>query len=338
MKQKITYYADENLQHIISRWTTYLKDEHGYSEHTVDAYARDLSFFLSFFDTSGKKRKKEETLSAQFGSPLTLGDLEQMQIHDFRAYISSKKCQNLEKTSLARRLSSLRNFFHWLEKKKLLHNSAVSVLSSPKKPHRLPRALNVKQTFELLGHKSATDTKDWIYLRDVAVFTLLYGCGLRISEAVGLNIGDFDNDDFLRIKGKGKKERIVPLLPQVIAAVNEYIENCPYPLKKEHSDPVFVGARGERINPRIIERQMAKICAELDFPPQITPHALRHSFATHLLANGVNLRSIQELLGHSSLSTTQLYTEVEISKLNAEYQKANLLGSASSQKERPQPK
>lgn len=338
MKRKITYYADENLRHIIGLWTTHLKDEHGYSEHTVDAYARDLSFFLSFFDTSGAGRGKSASEFAQFGAPLTLCDLERMQVHDFRAYISSKKCQNLEKNSLARRLSSLRNFYHWLEKKKFLHNSAISVLSSPKKPHRLPRALNVKQTFDLLDYKPAVGTEEWIHLRDVAVFTLLYGCGLRISEAVALNIGDFDNDDFLRIKGKGKKERIVPLLPQVIAAVNEYIEKCPYPLKKGRNDPVFVGARGERINPRVIERQMSKICARLDFPPQITPHALRHSYATHLLANGINLRSIQELLGHSSLSTTQIYTEVEISRLNKEYKKADLLGSVSSQKEPLPPK
>lgn len=322
MKSEITYYADEELQRIIRRWITYLKDERRYSEHTADAYARDLSFFLSFFENPAGNRKK---CPVALRPPLTLQDLEKMPVGDFRNCLASKKCRTLEKTSLARKLSSLRSFFRWLEKNRLLHNPAVSILSSPKKPHRLPHALNVEQTFKLLDFTSKSDTKRWIHLRDVAVFTLLYGCGLRISEAVALNAGDFDNGDFLRIKGKGNKERIVPLLPQVIEAVNNYVEACPYTLTGH--DAVFLGARGERINPRIIERQMEKICENLGFPPHITPHSLRHSFATHLLANGLNLRSVQELLGHAKLSTTQLYTEVEISGLKREYDKARLLES-----------
>lgn len=318
MKQEITYYADKELQNNIRQWIIWLENERCYSTHTVDAYARDISSFLAFFQNSAV-----QNIVGQ--QPVTLHDLGNMKISDFRAYIASDKCQHLNKSSLSRKLSSLRCFFHWMEEKKLLHNPAVTILSSPKKPHRLPHALDVKQTFRLINNKPAATSERWIYLRDMAIFTLLYGCGLRISEAVAVNISDFDNGDFLRIKGKGRKERIVPLLPKVIEAVNEYLDACPYTKKQSPDDAVFLGARGERINPRIIERQMEKICAELNLPHNITPHSLRHSYATHLLANGIDLRSIQELLGHASLSTTQIYTEVEISKLNQEYQKAKLL-------------
>lgn len=322
MKQQIIYYADQTLKDNINRWIVWLRKERRYSEHTVDAYARDVSAFLSFFETADLSFAEYNASGDALHPPATLCALQQMQISDFRAYIASDKCRHLDKSSQARHLSSLRNFFHWLEEQKLLHNPAISVLSSPKKPQRLPHALDIKQTFELIEKKCSKTEKTWIYKRDMAIFTLLYGCGLRISEAVSLNIGDFDNGDFLRIKGKGKKERIVPLLPKVIEAVNSYLDDCPY--TQTHGNAVFVGARGERINPRIIERQMEKICLQLNLPPHTTPHSLRHSYATHLLANGLNLRSIQELLGHSTLSTTQLYTEVEISKLSSEYEKANL--------------
>ena len=151
------------------------------------------------------------------------------------------------------------------------------------------------------------------------MFTLLYGCGLRISEALSLNIGDISNENYLRIKGKGNKERIVPLLPEVVDSINDYLSKCPY--KMRTGEPLFVGARGERLLPRIVQRQMKKIRTYLGLPDSITPHALRHSFATHLLANGTDLRSLQELLGHASLSTTQRYTDVSIEKMTEEYQK-----------------
>lgn len=306
MKMEIKYNVDHILHEVVKDWLQWLKNERRYSEHTVDAYARDLSQFFDFFET-----------------PQTIGSLSKMQISDFRRYISSRHCQLISKTSLTRKLSSIRNFFHWLNRKGIVQNSAVSILSSPKKDKVLPRALEIQQAKDLIEEAPNFEKENWQQLRDIAIFTLLYGCGLRISEAVNTNIGDFDNRDFLRIKGKGNKERIVPILPIVTRSINAYLEACPY--SHNHGDPIFLGARGERISPRIIERQMEKIRNYMGLPSNLTPHSLRHSFATHLLANGTDLRSIQELLGHASLSTTQRYTEVEISKLQTEYDQAKLL-------------
>lgn len=303
---EIKYNVDHILHEVVKDWLQWLKNERRYSEHTVDAYARDLSQFFDFFET-----------------PQTIGSLSKMQISDFRRYISSRHCQLISKTSLTRKLSSIRNFFHWLNRKGIVQNSAVSILSSPKKDKVLPRALEIQQAKDLIEEAPNFEKENWQQLRDIAIFTLLYGCGLRISEAVNTNIGDFDNRDFLRIKGKGNKERIVPILPIVTRSINAYLEACPY--SHNHGDPIFLGARGERISPRIIERQMEKIRNYMGLPSNLTPHSLRHSFATHLLANGTDLRSIQELLGHASLSTTQRYTEVEISKLQTEYDQAKLL-------------
>ncbi len=306
MKMEIKYNVDHILHEVVKDWLQWLKNERRYSEHTVDAYARDLSQFFDFFET-----------------PQTIGSLSKMQISDFRRYISSRHCQLISKTSLTRKLSSIRNFFHWLNRKGIVQNSAVSILSSPKKDKVLPRALEIQQAKDLIEEAPNFEKENWQQLRDIAIFTLLYGCGLRISEAVNTNIGDFDNRDFLRIKGKGNKERIVPILPIVTRSINAYLEACPY--SHNHGDPIFLGARGERISPRIIERQMEKIRNYMGLPSNLTPHSLRHSFAPHLLANGTDLRSIQELLGHASLSTTQRYTEVEISKLQTEYDQAKLL-------------
>ncbi len=303
-KEEITFFADSQLLEYIKKWQGWLLNERKYSLHTTDAYSRDLSQFLSFFPKTS-----------------TLSSLQNLPISEFRRFISAHK--NLNKTSLCRKLSSIRNFFNWLDKKGIIHNASVSILNSPKKNKILPRALDINQTFDLLDETPNFSDENWLKLRDIAIFTLLYGCGLRISEAINTNIGDFDNKDFLRIKGKGNKERIVPLLPIVNQAIDKYLDACPY--KQPQGEAVFLGVRGERISPRVIERQMEKIRNYMGLPKNITPHSLRHSFATHLLAAGTDLRSIQELLGHSSLSTTQRYTEVEISHLQEEYQKADLL-------------
>ena len=302
--KNFTFYADSELLKYIEQWQNWLSNERKYSLHTVNAYARDLSQFLSFFPLAA-----------------TLSNLQTLPISEFRRFISAHK--SLNETSLCRKISSIRNFFNWLDHKGIIHNPAISILNSPKKSKHLPRALDIHQALDLISETPNFEDENWIKLRDTAIFTLLYGCGLRISEAVNTNIGDFDNKDFLIIKGKGNKERIVPLLPIVNQAINSYLEACPY--KQQQGEALFLGARGERISPRIIQRQMEKIRNYMGLPQNITPHALRHSFATHLLAAGTDLRSIQELLGHSSLSTTQRYTEVEISHLQEEYQKADLL-------------
>lgn len=302
MKSEIRYNAEPEVLKIIQSWQNWLKDERRYCPHTLDAYFRDLADFLAFFT-----------------SPMSLNKLEKMDVREFRSYISHCAARFLNKASSARHISTLKNFFKYLESHKILKNTAISVISSPKRPKILPKALEVDQTFSVLEESLYMEKKSWQGLRDVAIFTVLYGCGLRISEALSLNVGDINSNEFVRIRGKGNKERIVPVLPQVKAAIDAYMADCPY--KLDMSQPLFLGARGERLVPRIIQRQMQKVRAYLGLPDTLTPHALRHSFATHLLAQGTDLRSIQELLGHASLATTQRYTDVNIEKLKTEYAK-----------------
>lgn len=312
MKSEIKFNAARDVLDCVNKWRGWLKNERRYSEHTLDAYARDLAEFFAFFD-----------------KPLNLAKLGKLDVRDFRAYLAARAAKHLEKSSIAREISAVKNFFKWLDRSNIVKNSAISVISSPRKPKILPKALDIDETFDVLKNASALqNTKNpddayWMSLRDKAVFILLYGCGLRISEALNLNCGDLDNKDFMRIVGKGQKTRIVPLLPAVIEAVEAYKQECPYKMKK--GEALFLGARGERLSPRIIQRRLEKIRAELGLPNTVTPHALRHSFATHLLAEGTDLRSIQELLGHASLTTTQRYTDVEIEHLHKEYEKADLL-------------
>ena len=181
--------------------------------------------------------------------------------------------------------------------------------------------MDVHTTFDIIDYAQKNCSEPWLGVRDAAIFTLLYGCGLRISEALNLNTEDINSSDFLKIHGKGNKDRYVPLLPIIIERIEKYKKCCPYRL--EAGKALFVGAKGERVKPRIIQRKLQKIRQELGLPENITPHTLRHSFATHLLADGSDLRSIQELLGHASLSTTQLYTKVNMAEINNIYAAAH---------------
>ena len=310
MKEQITYKASDEIQKAIKNWITWLKSEKMYSEHTVDAYARDLSFFFLF-------------LEDYIGTTPQINDLQKIDIRTFRAFINNLSSRHLSKTSIARRISTIKNFFKWLNRKHIVDNTSITIISSPKKDKILPKSLDVNQTLNLLEVASDYAKEEWQGLRDVAILTILYGCGLRISEALALNVGDINHNDFLKIRGKGNKDRIVPILPVIKDKIDAYLTACPY--NQKVGDPLFLGARGERISPRIVQRTLEKIRLSLGLPDNLTPHALRHSFATHLLAEGTDLRSIQELLGHSSLSTTQRYTNVEIEHLKKEYQKANPL-------------
>ena len=306
MKQEITYETDSHMLGLIKKWQDWLSGTRRYSVHTLDAYSRDLSEFISFAAQQNEHR-------------LTLDDFQNLDIRTFRAFLSRQAHRNLEKSSIARELSALKNFFKWLNRNNYLENSTLSIVSSPRQPKILPRALDVAETIDFLDEAKNFGKTPWQGLRDTAVFMLLYGCDLRISEALGLNIGDINGENYLRIKGKGNKERIVPLLPAVTDAIDAYLQACPYKMRR--GEPLFLGARGERLLPRIVQRQMQKIRAYMGFPDTITPHALRHSFATHLLAEGTDLRSIQELLGHASLITTQRYTDVDLEKIKQEYRK-----------------
>ncbi len=308
MKQEIRYQASAEVVSFIHRWQSWLKDERRYSLHTLDAYSRDLSVFFDFLKDYLKRAAERQ-------------DLASLDVHGFRAFLSARAARHIDKNSLAREISTLRNFFKWLNRSKILKNEDISVIVNPRRPKILPKALDVTQIFNLL--KKSEKNQDWQGLRDTAIFTILYGCGLRISEALALNVGDITHNDFLRVKGKGNKERIVPLLPLVKENISAYLAACPY--KLTNGEPLFLGARGDRISPRIIQRNLEKLRRELGLPDTVTPHALRHSFATHLLAEGTDLRSIQELLGHASLSTTQRYTDVQIETLQKEYLKAHPL-------------
>lgn len=313
MKSEIRYKAANEVKKLIAQWQSWLLNERRYSVHTLDAYSRDLSDFFEF-------------THIHLGKEVGIADLGAMEVRDFRAYLSFRASRHLEKSSLARELSALKNFYKWMSRHDITKNPALAVIGSPRRNKVLPKALEIDDTFNVIDVAKNVATNSWQGLRDTAIFTLLYGCGLRISEALSLNVGDIGNNDFMRIKGKGNKERIVPLLPIVVENIKKYLAECPYQLQP--GEPLFLGARGDRLVPRIVQRQMQKIRAYLGLPDNLTPHALRHSFATHLLAEGTDLRSIQELLGHASLTTTQRYTDVQIEALHKEYDKAGLLNSS----------
>lgn len=316
MKTEIKFYADTILSEVIRSWRQWLINERHYSGHTADAYARDMALFTTFL--AGQEDICPEKI-------VTLKIIKKLNIRGFRRFISDRSAHAREKSSIARELSSIRNFYHWLERQELAKNPAVSLLSSPKKDKVLPKAIGVKETLKLIDESGKNQKENWQALRDQAIFSLLYGCGLRISEALAITTADLKNDGLLLVRGKGNKDRIVPLLDIVVKRIEEYKEACPYHIYED--EPLFLGVRGGTLNPRMVQREMEKMRNMLHLPGNLTPHSLRHSFATHLLAEGTDLRSIQELLGHASLSTTQRYTEVEIATLQKEYNQADLLGS-----------
>lgn len=309
-------FTDKELIKTINNWIDYLEFEKGYSDHTISSYQRDLKFFLNFI----REYKKEDE------KKLSLNDLSNLDTMDFRAYLSDRKNNNKTSSSIARNLSTIKTFYKFLSNNKLCKNAAITAIKSPKKPRKLSKAIEFVDVEKILDkfdvvYDDEKGERLWQAKRDKAFFTLIYGCGFRISEALSLNVGDVKNTDTIKIKGKGNKERIVPLLDFVEKIINDYIKACPYNLKQE--DSLFVGARGDRLTARVAQRDMKKVREYLMLPEYVTPHSLRHSFATHLLSNGVDLRTLQELLGHASLSTTQIYTKVNIEKLMKTYNKTH---------------
>ena len=307
MKKAISFNVEKDLLNIIEKWQNWLENEKRCSKHTMDAYYRDLSFFFEFLAEYKNKLANKNTLS-------------NLKIRDMRAYLSHRISKHISRTSNARAISSVKSFFRWLENEEIIKNSAVISFSPPKIPKSIPKAVDEEIAVDILEEIKNFAKKSWLGKRDVAIFTLIYGCGLRISEALSLTKSDLTNGEFITIKGKGNKERLVPLLPIITEKIEDYLSACPYKVKND--EELFLGARGEVVNPGVIQRQLRKLRAYLNLPDSVTPHALRHSFATHLLAAGGDLRTIQELLGHSSLSTTQRYTEVDIEKIRQEHSKA----------------
>ncbi len=291
----------------VTSWISWLGSERRSSANTLAAYERDIASFLSF-------------LTAHLGKEPGLADLQALRAADVRAYLAHRRGDGLQSTSLARALSAVRGYFRFLGKRGLVSNPAVTGIQSPKLPRAVPKPLTIEGAGEALV-AAAESAEEWIGLRDVAILTLLYGCGLRISEGLGLRRQQAPFGSSLVITGKGNKQRLVPVLPAVRAAVDAYIAACPFDLAPD--GPLFVGARGKQLQAAIVQRRMQTLRRALNLPETATPHALRHSFATHLLAAGGDLRTIQELLGHASLSTTQRYTEVDAEHLRAVYDKAH---------------
>jgi len=299
----------DDLRQSADAWLAFLRYERGYAEKTLQAYDRDLRQFFAF-------------LKGHLGHSPCLADLARLEAKTFRAFMAARRRNGSVSRSLARTMSALRQYFRWLEAREIIKNRAVLQLALPKIPHSVPKPLNVENAAAVVEHGMETEL-DWVAARDVAVLLLLYGSGLRIAEALGIKAKDAPTGDrdMLRIVGKGNKERLVPVLPIVGNAVARYLALCPYTLGPD--DALFRGAKGGPLSPRLIQLAMERLRFALGLPATATPHALRHSFATHLLSAGGDLRQIQELLGHASLSTTQAYTEVDRERLLAVYDAAH---------------
>ncbi len=274
---------------LIQSYLDYLKNQRGYSDHTILAYQNDLADFAAFLK-----------------GELSITLLEKQTLSDFRAWLAQRLEEGKSARSNARALSSLRGFYKFLE----CENTAILRVRSPKQPKPLPKPVSAKQSLEAMQEISQLQSEQWLGLRDEALLALLYGCGLRISEALSLKRGEVSaNVEWLRIEGKGKKERLVPLLPVVREAILAYETTIPYSGDKDSE--LFLGKQGKPLQAPVFRRQLQKLRGYIGLPESATPHAFRHSFATHLLAEGADLRSIQELLGHASLAATQHYTAVD---------------------------
>ncbi len=277
----------------------------GKSGKTLAAYRRDVSGFLGF-------------LTGYKGGDVGLRTLAGLDVTDMRAWMAHERGRGLSARSLARALSAVKGFYGWLHEAEGVDNPAVASMRGPRARPRLPRpveAADASEMISMVDHKEA-----WVAARDTAVMLLLYGCGMRVSEALGLDRGQAPLPEVLRIIGKGGKERLLPVLPVARAAVEAYLKACPYDLE---GGPLFVGVRGKRLGARMVQKQMEALRRQLGLPSTATPHALRHSFATHLLEAGGDLRTIQALLGHASLSTTQVYTSLDQTRLMDVYERSH---------------
>jgi integrase/recombinase XerC len=295
----------------IGRWLAYLGAEKRMSPKTLDAYRRDVAQFLGF-------------LTEHLGRPATLKALAKLAPADVRAFLAARRADGAGNRSLMRQLAGARSFARFLERSGKGKVGALAAVRTPKLPKSLPKPLTASAAKAVTdADLRAGEARDqWVLVRDAAVLALLYGSGLRIAEALALKRRDFNGaPDALTVTGKGNKTRMVPLLPVVAKLVADYVALCPYDLTGD--GPLFVGARGGPLSPRIVQLTMERLRGALGLPDSSTPHALRHSFATHLMAGGGDLRAIQELLGHASLSTTQVYTAVDAERLLDVYASAH---------------
>jgi integrase/recombinase XerC len=293
---------------LAAEWLSSLKSTRRMAAKTLEAYARDMRQFGEF-------------LAGFLEGPAAAADLADLTASDFRSFMAKRRNDGVESRSLARQLSAIRSFFAFCEREGHFKNAGLSAVRSPKLPHSVPKPLSIEAAERVVSESNSLSAgkEPWIGARDRAILILLYGCGLRISEALALTPQQAE-DNPLRIKGKGGKERIVPLLPLAREAIGVYRSACPLALAAD--EPLFRGEKGGPLSPRIVQLLIERLRGALGLPDTATPHALRHSFATHLLSGGADLRVIQELLGHASLSTTQVYTEVDRRHLLDQYELA----------------
>lgn len=306
----VSFTLSEELVPIVKSWHQWLAHEKKISKNSTVAYLLDVSAFLSF-------------LNIHLGRNPILKDLSDLRHADFRSWLAVRTNAGSARTSTARALSAIRSFYKKLERDGHASAATINLVKSPRLPRSVPHPLDEKSISRLIDAVSSSEVGgiNWKGKRDAAVLILLYGCGLRISEALNLTLRDTNGAVQFLIRGKGGKERIVPVLPAVISAIDSYITACPHEIKMHQL--VFRANRGGDLRPRAVQKLLSNLRQGLGLPETATPHALRHSFATHLLQNGSDLRSIQELLGHASLSTTQRYTDVDAASLTKTYDNAH---------------
>lgn len=296
----------------LNSWLQHLSAGRHLAANTLEAYERDARQFIEF-------------LQDHWGEPVSLAHLNRLAAADLRAFLAARRAEETGSRSLSRAVSALRALFRFLEMKGLAKNRTLFAAALPKTAHSIPKPLTEGKALSVMNASGAAspDEPEWVAARDRAALLLLYGSGLRIAEALGLKRRDapLPPRDEVRVTGKGGKERIVPVLPVAQEELARYLDLCPYPLPPD--GPLFVGVKGGPLSPRILQLLMARLRTNLGLASTATPHALRHSFATHLLGRGADLRSIQELLGHASLSTTQIYTEVDSELLLRIYDKTH---------------
>ncbi|WP_315836736.1 tyrosine recombinase XerC [Bradyrhizobium prioriisuperbiae] len=306
-------YAALDLLTEITRWLSHLRAERRLSPKTLEAYERDVRQFMVF-------------LGEHWGSTVTLKRFAKLEATDVRAFMAARRADEIGSRSLMRALAGLRSLARFLEREGNGKVGALSAIRAPKIGKSLPKPLQMSTAKRIVDAdlRAGEDREPWILARDAAVLALLYGSGLRISEGLGLKRRDVPAPgagDVLVVTGKGNKTRMVPVLQNVLTLIADYVAICPHTLSPER--PIFVGAKGGPLSPRIIQLAMASLRGALGLPDSATPHALRHSFATHLLSRGGDLRAIQELLGHASLSTTQIYTGIDAERLMDVYKTAH---------------
>lgn len=302
--------TDDFVRAQIGAWQRELGAVRRLAPKTLEAYARDLDQFLQF-------------LAGHAGGPVGLATFRDLRGADIRAFMAQRRNESLGSRSLARVLSALKSFFRYLEREGILATEALNVIRTPKLPKSLPKALTVTEARRTITTTEEMEDRPWVAARDMAVLSLCYGAGLRISEALAVTAADLESTT-IRVTGKGGKVRLVPLIEAVRKSIDLHLELSPF--KSFPEEPLFRGVKGGVLSPRLIQLRVAQLRGALGLPPSATPHALRHSFATHLLGRGGDLRAIQELLGHASLSTTQIYTAVDTDRLLESYRKAHPRG------------